>query len=321
MMAAGSTFTRRIGRRRRGFTLVELVIVGALIALFAGLAVFSIQQQFRNNQKKAMIAEARNIGAALDLSHMDVGIFPKLTFMEESEPGLRFVGSEIFGPTDQLRIFNHMDIYGRDTSGIAFPISSGWKGPYFALSQSRRGFGQGSGGFVYMQLEDDMVGSSAESRTRRWAADAYGNPWTVYMLDIIQQPNGTSELRFVSARGPEGQRATTLGNYVNAVVSYGYNQVPGGSEEIAQRADLLTDARAGLRLYSGRIGSPTEPFIILEPEVFSNGNDLTHRRAANAWSAQFFVNAGFPDTLLTDPAGNTPIGITDTGSDDIVFEF
>lgn len=321
MMAAGSTFNRRMGRRQRGFTLVELVIVGALIALFAGLAVFSIQQQFRNNQKKAMIGEARNIGSSLDMAYMDVGIFPKLCFMEESEPGLRFAGSNFFGSAGQLRVFNHMDIYGRDTSGIAFPISSGWKGPYFALSQSRRGFGQGSGGFVRVQLEDNLTGTTPEARQVRWAADSYGNPWTVYMLDIVPQGSGLSELRFAPSRGAEGLRATTLGNYVNAVVSYGYNQVPGGAEEASQRADLNTDPRADLRLYTGRVGSDTDPYIFLEPEVFADPNDLTHRRAANAWSALFFSNAGFPSTTLTDPLGTTAIGITDTGSDDIVFEF
>src|SRR5688572_29195394 len=68
-------------QRRRGFTLVEMLVVSALIALFAGLAVFSITTQLEQNRKKAAVAECRQIATAMSFAHQDLSFFPKLCLL------------------------------------------------------------------------------------------------------------------------------------------------------------------------------------------------------------------------------------------------
>ncbi len=74
----------RRGKATRAFTLIELLIVGALIALFAGLAIFGAQQAYLDNQRKAMIGEARQVATSLDLAYADVNFFPALCFLDKS---------------------------------------------------------------------------------------------------------------------------------------------------------------------------------------------------------------------------------------------
>lgn len=312
-MRSRNTSRPPVLRRRRsalrGFTLVELVIVGALIALFSGLAVFSIQQQFRNNQRKATIAEARQVATALDLANLDVSIYPKLCWLEYSEDGLRTVGTRLFGAVaDGAPIFNFMDINSRDTTGKAFGISQSWRGPYFAISQSRRGASQGQGGIVDMvipELETFPTGNQGF----RWPADPYGNPYCLYMLNVDRTSPSNPVLFFVNetSTNPEDK-----GSVINAIVSYGPNRVPGGGDVAAVNLADLTGP-AGRRLYRQTAGNPRPTY--LTPAEF------TRARAAS-WSSVYNTNAGFGATgLALNNDGTATAGITDPGSDDVVFEF
>ena len=88
----------------------------------------------------------RQIATALDLANLDTNIFPKLCWLNQSEPGLRFIGVQLFGTGNaSAQIFNFMEINQRSTFEKAFAISQNWKGPYFALSQSRGNLSQGRG--------------------------------------------------------------------------------------------------------------------------------------------------------------------------------
>ena len=67
--------------RHSGFTLIEMLVVAALIAIFAGLAVFNIVEQLNREKEKAALAEARSIATAMSFAYDDLGFFPKLCFL------------------------------------------------------------------------------------------------------------------------------------------------------------------------------------------------------------------------------------------------
>jgi prepilin-type N-terminal cleavage/methylation domain-containing protein len=308
-----TSFTRR--SRRRGFTLVELVIVASLIAIFSGLAVFSIQQQFRNNQVKATIAETRNIAATLDLAHLDVSMFPKLCWLDQSETGLRFIGVQLFGTgAASAQIFNNMEIGQRSTFNQAFSISQNWRGSYFAMSQSRAGSSQGRGGIVNMILPE-YASLAGGADGFRWPADPYGSPYVVYMLNVDRD---AQTLFFINDDPVHGDNPGFQGDYINAVVSYGPNQVPGGGANF--RTGLINPAAgAGTRrLYNQTLA---ERFEYLEEADFQGPSG---ERLANIWKRTFNFAAGFADTDMApnpDIDSTTGVGITDRGSDDVIFEF
>lgn len=291
-------------RRRRGFTLVEMFIVGALIALFSSLAVFGVQQQFNSNIRKAAIGESRNIASALDFANLDTSIFPRLCWLPESRDGLDFIRQR-----DGLQVFTAGDIYGRPVApAIAGEtLRNTWEGPYFALSQSRRGVSQGRTGVVSMAFAQ----FNNNSLTYDWPSDPYGTPYTVYMLDIDLSSN---QLRFVTDRDINDvsrNDPTEKGNFVNAIVSYGLNLTPGGDER-TERGGF-----EDLQLFTGISGRG--PFIWRNIDEFRGA---ASRPRANAWSREFASTVGgtYPTGTVAG-GGNGIIGISDPESDDIVFEF
>ncbi len=68
-------------RRNRGFTLIEMLIVAALIAIFSALAVFNISEQLNISKGKAAVAECRSIATAMSFAHDDLGFYPKIGFL------------------------------------------------------------------------------------------------------------------------------------------------------------------------------------------------------------------------------------------------
>ncbi len=333
----------RLTANRRGFTLVELVIVGALIALFSTLAIFGVQQQFRSNIRKATIGETRQLAQSLDFANLDTSVFPKLCWLGQSEEQMRLLGDQVSAGNDLIP-FDDVDIYGRRPGGganrlsFATRMSQNWEGSYFAMSQSRAGAAQGRGGFVYMVLPELGVPTgvfngpnSTSTPSIRWPADPYNNPYVVYLLDIDRGPTGTdqAQLQFVTDDSPEN--ATTKGNFVNAVVSYGPNHVPGGHEffradfqrPAGSEADVLDEPGAGafqFRLYSGFPGSRINGIVTFQ---YLERDEFTPERA-NVWSRDFIIE--WQGTLfnvadIAEDENGQPSGIADTTSDDIVFEF
>jgi hypothetical protein len=103
---------------------------------------------------------------------------------------------------------------------------------------------------------------------------------------------------------------------VNAVVSYGPNQFPGGDDEFAKPAFIPGGGPAfaqdggdpwNRRLYRGRPGVTDRGVITFTYLTTDEFNGVAGRRRAAAWSREFDPSVG--------------VGISDLGSDDIVFEF
>lgn len=325
-----------------------MLIVGALIALFSGLAIFGVQQQFRSNTRKATFGESRQVATALEFANLDTSVFPKLCWLQESQEGMLFAGG-LINPAFPEIPFVASEINSRQSTdpgrarSLGSRIQQAWKGPYFAISQGRAGIAQGRGGFVYMLIPELQGGSDTNPNNvtstngLRWPADPYNNPWVVYMLDIDRSNPSAPFLKFVNETS--GADPTRKGNFVNAVVSYGNNHYPGGHEDV--RGDFgatsagdaaVLDEGAGpfrLRLYKGLVNFRPSAKGILTHTYLRGGTgpgDTEFDRArANVWSRKFALdNIGFfpggINSLPRDTAGNV-VCITDPGSDDVVFEF
>jgi len=239
--------------KQKGFTLIEILIVAALISLFAGLAIINIQQQFKASLKKAVIGEVRNLSVAYDaILQNNVGVFPKLCFvmqhLSEIEPYL---------DVDTGRAISGFDYIGHPLTGSTLNrIKTNWQGPYFASSQTRQNVAQGRGG----NCRGRFLSGDAKTYVLLMPCDPYpnpfhipsGSPYVLYLLKIKKDANGDVIYR---AAEPDQlpkpmyefiTKPTDIPDLV-AVVSYGPNAVPGGPEVLA---DAEKTRRKALRLYT-----------------------------------------------------------------------
>lgn len=277
---------------------MEMFIVGALIALFAGIAIFNVQQQFQDNKRKAMIGEARQLGTAMGFAKLDLGLYPRMPFLEFSDRQLQFEASQ--RTLGIFSFYQSLDYTAIGTAGQAAALRANWKGPYFAASQSRAGTAQGRGGFVRMTIPE------FGGEPFRWPADAYNNPWVLYLvsIDVVNK-----RPYFINGNPPSATNfnsPTTDPDFLTAIVSYGPNHVPGGGA-IADPGTNAAGALA-LRLFNGEFrGQEFQALTFAE---------YTLERAA-AISNQFGAGA----LPLNDADPPQPTGVLDPGSDDIVYEF
>ncbi|ATC64707.1 hypothetical protein CMV30_12470 [Nibricoccus aquaticus] len=70
----------KLNRSKKGFTLVEIMIVVVIIGLLAAMAIPAFQKVRRNSIGKAMINDARQLGSALSQIATDFGAAPGETF-------------------------------------------------------------------------------------------------------------------------------------------------------------------------------------------------------------------------------------------------
>ena len=292
--------------RERGFTLIEMLIVGSLIALFSGIAMFGIQQMYDSNREKIMRAEASELGTALSFAHDDLGFFPRLDLLSLPKPLLVF---EQTGQATYLR--PSVDNYGAD--GITGPqvnnLSENWKGPYLGMAETRKR----SHGIVKMRLSDPLSPNFqapdgiGDVSLVDWPSDTWGNPYVLYQVTIDPAfKTGTNQLGLRLIANP-----TESANYFNAVVSYGPNKVPGGNEN--STGDIAT-ALFGAALYvKGDIGGSNQAQFTLK-SIYASDSAL--QLASTDFIQRLANSLENPNT--TDPAFS---GILEDGSDDIIFRF
>lgn len=66
-------------RRQRGFTLLELLVVLAILGLLAGLVAPRVIEYFSRAKSETARLQVENLSAALDLYRLDVGRYPTQT--------------------------------------------------------------------------------------------------------------------------------------------------------------------------------------------------------------------------------------------------
>ena len=301
-------------RNRRGpvaFTLIEMLIVSALISLLAGIAIINIQSAYQSNQRKATYGEGRSVATALSFAFEDIGIYPKLCFLSQ---GIFDIAPPQVAPYTQpgSLLVSGFEYIGYDVNTPATltnRIIKNWvKGAgsqgYFSAGSGRRGLFQGRrGGIVKMEIpmiySPQVLPMGVQLPIYDWPADPWGRPYVVYMLIREgNQANGLPQVRFANS-------ATDMahGNiYALAVVSYGPNGMPGGPEDYSA---AMLSVGLSLCLYdrSTRQYPAQSDFRCLQP------NEYTAARR-DAWSYA---------KLVSNPPANYP-GVIDPGSDDLVVD-
>ena len=312
-------------RRLAGFTLIEILIVAALITLLAGIAVINIQAAYVANQRKAALGEARQIATALSFAYEDIGIYPKFCFLPQN---VFFVAPNQAAPNAQpgSLLVDGFEYMGYDVNRpltLTNRIIKNWaKGTtsngYFSAGQGRRGLFQGRrGGLTRMRIsigQNPIIPVEQDSLPPEqraiydWPADPWGRPYVLYLLRLekgLQTSNGLPRVRFVNG-------ATEAANYALAVVSYGPNNMPGGPEDYAYDTPTMTIVQR--RCLYIKIQDPWADCLALTPTQYNEiGQNPDVPFRAQAWS---YVKLG-PDPEM--PAGHP--GIIDAGSDDLIIDF
>lgn len=208
----------------RAFTLVEMLIVAALIALFAGLAVYNIQTQLTLNKQKAAVAECRQIASAMAFAHDDVGFYPRISLLRFNYDMLR---RELFGCG-----FDAAEYYGNSVGGLNNRLSTQWKGIYLAFNFERVG---------KMQFKSYVNGGSVVQRELDWPLDPWNTPYVAYLMH--------TKPATVSGGAPDCEFLPSVkdkADYFAGIVSYGPNRVPGLG---LNATPAQVEARKPLRLF------------------------------------------------------------------------
>lgn len=313
-------------RSRRAFTLIEILIVGAIIALFAGLALFSVQQMYDSNKRKAMFDETKNVGTALAIARDDIGFFPRIHLLGTPETLITF---ELAG---QQQVRPAFDTYGYLSGAERVSIiTANWHAPYSSVLETRRTFSQGAKFLVKMRLPEPENLSFPRNTALRdisfvdWPSDVWGNPYVVYLVssdrNFINNATNPLGLRFIST-------PSELPDYWTAVVSYGPNGVPGGSLEVEGNPGP-TGVEA--RDYRTQILEPAMLYIAGDLETGNNFSPegmpaYTLKSGNPAVTGQASLRSGpfltaFPRSVTSNNDNLNQIGIRDPNSDDVYWVF
>lgn len=269
-------------RHRSGFTLIEMLVVAALIAIFAGLAVFNIVEQLNREKEKAAIAECRSIATALSFAHSDLGFYPKLCWLKFGrDEFIKYIADNSLPATA-------VDWFGLGDGTMPNRIKSKWGEKYMSGSMPDKR--------VTMVLAPG--GQEVD-----WPADPFNQPYMAYLIKIdtpANNPGGTPVIQW--ANDSVGDKA----NYFAGIVSYGRNKVPGyawnDTRAISQGAGrrLYIEDATNARRFT--IGPPRFNQANLDAFIVSVPNPATTPDASNQWTG-------------------TPPNMRDAGSDDKYFEF
>jgi type II secretory pathway pseudopilin PulG len=201
------------GRATGGFTLVEIVIVASLIALFSGLAMFGVQQMLKNSKLKAVIGETREVGSSLLFAHQDIGFYPAIGFLSYNKDLI----SNRYG-------WALIDSMGLAITSLRMQHTyDKWGGPYFGASPNRNQTSTRYKSIVTMHFDRGPFDID-------WPADQWGNPYVLYLFKYISK---TDTWDFVQTSGEEP-------NFWAAIVSYGPDGVPGSPAGGDTVASLLS---------------------------------------------------------------------------------
>lgn len=214
-----ASILRSKSRLARGFTLVEMLIVAALIALFAGLAMYNIQTQLTLNKQKAMVAECRQIASAMAFAYQDLSFYPRIGLLRFNLP---ILNKELKGLG-----YDSVEYHGNAVGGLDARLQKQWKGIYLAFNFDR---------VVKMNYR-----SGSGSKQLDWPADPWEMPYVAYLVHTVPatQSGVDPTERFLTNSGEKA-------DYFAGIISYGPNRVPGLGDNASP---AQVQARKPLRLF------------------------------------------------------------------------
>lgn len=326
-------------QKNRGFTLIEILIVAALIALLSGIAIFSINEFYNNNIRKAVIGEVNQIATAASFANDDLQFFPKLHLL--SDPASVIFKDPATGLQNPNQVIPGIDYFGFIPGGQPpqlTKLQNGWRGPYMGMSMTRDRSSRGSrSGIVKMRLPDVYFDPSISNATREalslvdWPADVWGNPYVFYQLRSSADVGGNLLPEFVDQLGENA-------DYLNAIVSYGKNGYPGGNDMTPgdpTQGPSATNAAGTLfagALYVRRDALGTgahftlkvatsDPAIVatIPPNLLLHNGTTYHFDVLNG--LKFDETPYLPLPVNQSDCSQGLIGMLEDCNDDIVYEF
>lgn len=125
---------------KKGFTLVELLVVVAIIGLLTGMVVISIQNVKAKARDAQRVADINSIATALSLYHNDFNAYPIFdgytTGTDVLSIALKDAGTISTAPTDPLNTGNYQYYY-QSTDGTDYYLE------YYLETNSVSGKSQG----------------------------------------------------------------------------------------------------------------------------------------------------------------------------------
>jgi prepilin-type N-terminal cleavage/methylation domain-containing protein len=293
---------------RRGFSLIEVIIVAAILSILSAIAFINSQRVMDDARRKSVIAETGEIAKAMTFARQDTGFFPKLNYL--LEPLVTPVGGSGEGivqypPATPPLLYPDFDYVGRTITPVyGRRIHDSWVGRYFALSATGRSGQRAPSSFTWMTLPQ------RKDALREWPVDQWGFPYVVYLLESTPADDKVDgPVRFLTV-------PTAAPSYAAAVVSYGEDNLPGS---LANKNALKTDPEY-LRKVAQRLFREISPLKYSICDSVAGSLDFDGapgRQRVEGYSEVRFQNApGY-----TWAGTKNLIGVIDPGSDDVIYEF
>jgi prepilin-type N-terminal cleavage/methylation domain-containing protein len=243
--------TRRLSSRRRGFTVIELLVTVGIIVLLAGIAIPMAMRAYRNAEVSRVRMDLQAISTALEAYKQDHGDYPRVPY-PASDPPRNYVGAN----------FLMWSLVAPSTEA-----NDGADGPGF---RTRPG-GQGKVYGPYLKPEAFTLGKTD------------GSPPSADFSDAVLLDKTKKAVLYFPARASKpdlGQansfvaRATTADNFRPL-----YNAYDNKLIDLADMRRSLGDADADGRIDSGETAKYTGPFILwcAGPDgEYGNEDDITN---------------------------------------------
>lgn len=180
---------KRRHANNRGFTLVEIMIVAALIAILSSIAIFSINEFFNIQVRKATIGELRQFATALSFAHDDLTFFPRLNNL--NKPRALVLYDQQSDQSSNANLIPAIDYHGfvpgvpQGATPFQSRVSAFWSGPYIGLSEARQRANRGGkSGLARVRLPEVWAALSGPNQEKYsfvedYPADPWGQPYVM----------------------------------------------------------------------------------------------------------------------------------------------
>ncbi len=251
-------------KNRKGFTLVEVIVILAVIAILAAIAVPLALRIFQVTAEDATRTEMQNLKKAM------IGDIGKLQSSVRTDFGfLGDIGRLPTGPAnlDELLVKGTLPAWTFDTTK---QVGAGWKGPYItgaAAGEAPEDFKKDQWGNSYTysdadftnadgQLADGKITSAGPDGTFGTADDIVleilKSETTATVSGFIKDPNGNpAQSASVTINFPANGALTTSTATTDSTGRYSFSNIPFGKRSINVTPKLIvTSARATIAAFT-----------------------------------------------------------------------